>query len=409
MALIQVETSSSIRRNSLWLLLARLTAYGSSILFVILTARRLNVEAFGQFTVIAALVMVANTFTTFGTDTFLIREIAKAQQVTSVAARALGLQLALSCLWWLAILFLHPNPLLLLYSLALFPLALLSVASALLRALERMDLFWSLSLANGFVQITAAFFSKDVWTLCASLVLGQILIACLGLWICTSYLPRSNLFPSMDFYPLLRAVWPFAAIMTLSVLSQRLGILFVFAIEGDVATGLFSSAARLVEGLKFGHFAVLGALMPALSRGAANSRNGFRVGLGGMLGLSILMAGGVMLFAHLLIHFLFGQEYMSAAGLLSVLSWILVPYTISAFVSIDLVARGREHAVLKAMLFSLLLFLGLYFVMINKYGLYGAACAALVGEISQAAILIWVARRTTQVSPSHLDNANETI
>jgi len=400
---------SALRRNSIWLLLARLSGHGLAVLFIVLAARRLSVEVFGQFTVIAALIIIGNSFTTFGTDTFLIREIARAGQVSSLVSRALGLQLGLSALWWSATLFLRPDPPLLVYSLSLFPLALIAVLSALLRAYERMDLSWVISLINGIVQLLAVFFSDDLWTLCAYVLLGQLVVAVLTLWICYRSLPRFQLFPSIDFIPLLRVVWPFAAITTLAVFSQRLGILSVSALEGDLATGLFSSAVRTVEGLKFGHYAVLGALLPELSRDAARSRRGFHVGLLGLLGISVLLAVGVRLLARPIMSFLFGQAYEPASGLLSILCWSLVPYTISAFISVDLVARGRELDLLKAMLFTMLLFFVLYLFMINLYGLLGAAWAAFMGELFQAGILVWVAKKFISDVPTNVTNTNEIL
>lgn len=149
---------TSLRRNSLYLLLARLTAQGLALLFIAVVARRLGIADFGQFTFIAALLLLGNTFTNFGSDTFLIRELARAGKPTDLIARALSLQLALSAVWVFATILLRPNSLLLLYSFSLFPLALFSVATATLRAFERMDLVWTLSLVNGVVQLVAAFF-----------------------------------------------------------------------------------------------------------------------------------------------------------------------------------------------------------------------------------------------------------
>ncbi len=400
---------SDLGRNSFWLLLARLSAHGFAIFFIVLAARRLGVDTFGQFTVIASLVIVANTFTTFGTETLLIREIAKAGQVTSLAARVLGLQLGLSAFWWLATLVVRPDPPLLVYTLSLFPLAVVSVTSALLRSFERMSLYWILSFINGIVQAMAALFSADLWSLCVFVLCGQMAMAGMALWICRLSLPPFGLFPSMNFKPLLAIVWPFAAMTTLAVFSQRLGILSIAIIEGDQATGLFSSAVRLVEGLKFGHYAVLGALLPALARDAARSRRGFRVSLLVLLTTSILLAVGVMILAQPIMALLFGQAYVPAADLLSILGWTLVPYTISAFISVDLVTRGRELDLLKAMLLSLLVFVVLYIYMINEYGLSGAAWAAFAGEVLQAVILVRLVKSSNTDRISNLANPNEVI
>ena len=56
---------SRLQRNSLHLLLARITTQALSILFIALLARRLGVADFGQFTFIAAIILLGNTFTNF--------------------------------------------------------------------------------------------------------------------------------------------------------------------------------------------------------------------------------------------------------------------------------------------------------------------------------------------------------
>ena len=244
---------SFLRRNSLWLLFARLTAQGLAILFIAIAARRLGVEAFGQFTFIGAVVLIGNTFTNFGTDTYIVREVARTRRIVPLVPRALGLQILLSVFWWIVILLLRPSPPLLIYSLALFPLTIFSVATAALRAFERMDLVWTLSLANGFIQLIAALLSFDIWTLCLFLLIGQLLIAAFSYLICLASLPEFSLFPINDIFSLFKLTLPFAALTLLLVLSQRLGVLTVSSLLGDSSTGIFSSITRVVDGLKLGH------------------------------------------------------------------------------------------------------------------------------------------------------------
>lgn len=383
---------SSLHRNSLWLLLARLTAQGLAILFLAVIARRLGVDSFGQFAFIAAVVLIGNTFTNFGTDTYIIRELARAGRVTSLPATVLGLQLFLSALWFIATLLLRSHPPLALYSLVLFPLTVFSITTATLRAFERMDLVWTLSLANGILQLVAALLSSDLWTLCIFLLIGQLLTAAVSYWICFASLPGFSLLPINDPRPLLKLALPFAALTVLLVLSQRLGILSVSWLLGDSATGIFSSASRVVDGLKLGHYAVLGALLPVISRGTRESKQSFRQGFILLMILSMLMAVGLSVFPRLIIYILYGDHFSPAVELLRLLGWSLIPYTISTFISYDLIARKQENALVKATAASLAIFVFLYLWLISAYNLQGAILAALIGEIIQA-ILFGIFRK----------------
>jgi O-antigen/teichoic acid export membrane protein len=380
--------SSSLKRNSFWLLFSRITAQGLAILFIAIAARRLGVDAFGQFTFIGALVLIGNTFSNFGTDTFLIREIARTGKTADLIARAFGLQFFLSSLWVIATLFLASNSPILIYSLALFPLAVFSVATATLRAFERMDLVWTLSLANGLMQFVAALFSADLWTLCIALLIGQIIVAALSYWICSASLPQFSLLPINNIFPLFKLTLPFAVLTILLVLSQRLGILTVSALKGDSATGIFSSTTRIVDGLKLGHYAILGALLPVISRGTLQSKRSFRKGFIFLLSFSLLTAIGLSLMPRFIILILYGEKFISGIKLLSILGWSLIPYTISSFISYDLIAHGQEVTLVKATAIALMGFLLLYLWLISLYSLSGAVYAALAGEIIQAIILI---------------------
>jgi uridine phosphorylase len=164
-----------------------------------------------------------------------------------------------------------------------------------------------------------------------------------------------------------------------------------------------------VDGLKLGHYAILGALLPVISRRTDESKQSFRKGFILLTGLSLLMAGGLALFPRLIILILYGEKFVTAIPLLALLGWSLIPYTVSSFFSYDLIARGRETSLVKATAVSLVIFLGLYLWLISLYQLNGAIYAALVGEIMQATILVIarsgaLAPRRSNLLPPHGDS-----
>ena len=149
---------------------------------------------------------------------------------------------------------------------------------------------------------------------------------------------------------------------------------------------------RVVDGLKLGHYAILGALLPVLSRATFKSKESFRKGFLLLMGLSLLLAIGLVLFPRLIILVLYGENFISATHLLSLLGWSLIPYTISSFIAYDLIARGQEKTLVKATAISMVAFLALYLWLISIYDLTGAIYAALVGEIIQAIVFAMASR-----------------
>jgi O-antigen/teichoic acid export membrane protein len=125
-------------------------------------ARYLGADGLGRYAFVTSVVFLANTLTTFGTDTLLIRKVSRARSGASPwPAAALILQLGLSGLL-IALLILVAGSLpgasresaaaLGLYSLALIPLSFSTVFSAVLRGHERMDLYIAFTLVTSAIQ-----------------------------------------------------------------------------------------------------------------------------------------------------------------------------------------------------------------------------------------------------------------
>ena len=394
-----ISTSTSLRslsRNSLRLFVARVGAQALGFLYLAIVARRLAPADFGHLTWIAALTLIGNTFTTFGTDIFLIREVARQRSMLRPIQQAFTLQLGLSLIWCVVSLVWTKNPALLIYSLGLFPLAAFSVASACLRALERMDLFWMLSLGSAGIQLVGALLVPNLLGLCLVFSLGNVVAARLGWWLAVQAFPEFRLLPLLNVRSLLPLVWPFALLMTFSVIYQRIGLLLAAWTLGDAATAHFALPLRVVDALKLGHYAFLGALLPKLSKRSLGVEQQFRQSLVGLLalvcGLAILFSDGAASFLSVL----FGNSYRSDGPLLQVLVWSLLPYTVSAFLSVRLVAEDREGKLLQVTIFALTSATLFYGLGLHFYGLRGAAVATVLSEIVQAALLglaLWRTQR----------------
>ena len=106
------------------------------------------------------------------------------------------------------------------------------------------------------------------------------------------------------------------------------------------------------------------------------------------------MAIGLSLFPRVVILILYGNDFSQAIGLLAILGWSLLPYTISSFISYDLISREKEVTLVKATTVSLSVFLMLYLWLISIYGLSGAIYATLAGEVFQAVIFIYFGQRS---------------
>jgi O-antigen/teichoic acid export membrane protein len=96
----------------------------------------------------------------------------------------------------------------------------------------------------------------------------------------------------------------------------------------------------------------------------------------------------LLIFASPIMFILYGDEFLQMSPQLSLLGWCLLPYTISSFLAYDLIVKGFENIVAKSAVFSLLIYLSLYLLLIPVYGITGAVWAALIGEVFQSIVFI---------------------
>ncbi len=399
-----------IRSNSIWLLLARLTMQVQLVLFTVLVARYLGVSGFGQYAFVAALIFLGNVATTFGTDTLLIREVARRQPADdALVTAALWLQLMLSAAWLILVAIstgalsaqsTEVTAALKVYSLSLIPLAFYTVFTSVLRAHERMDLYLLLNLAVAFIQLGGAWWVLQARGTLLSLVMmlsvAQLFAAVLAGVLCYRSLPGFQLNVILARQQVLRIVrlaWPFALLGVLAVVYQRLGVLMVSTLGTDVQTGWYAAAARVIEPIKILHFAVLGALFPALAQRttlAPVAAQVFRRSWLFLLISSVAAAAIIIALAPFIVMVLFGTSYAFAAPIAQILAVSLIPYTISASWSVRLVVQGRERPVLWSTAFALGAAFLLNRWLIPDLGSIGAALAVVGGETLLAVALLRV-------------------
>lgn len=405
-----MQASTRLARNSVWMVLSRFAAQGLAVVFTVVLARRLGSAGFGEYAFIAALIYVANSLTTFGTDMVLIRRIA-AQDDLSPLPAALAVQLALSTLvilaaWGFGAHIPNQSPetvlALRIYVLALIPMAFFTVFSTALRGKQRMDAYAVLNLLIAALQAAVVLVRNlDLVTLSVFFLAVQIIIALAAAWMCSAAIPRfwaawSLRMPAL--WPLARACAPLALLTVLGMAYQRLGIYMLSTMGSAADTGLFSAAARTVEASKTVHLALFAALYPAmaLARNQAvpgrDLSDGIRTSRNLLLAASAAGAAILFAFARPVVSLLYGSAYLASVPVLRILAWTLVPFTLNSYLTLSFLASNRELLVARALAASLLGLLVLNLWLIPAMGPTGGAWAALTAECVQAVILLLAAQ-----------------
>jgi len=394
---MRFEQERSLGKDSLWVLIAKLAAQGGQAVFTILIARRLGSQGFGEYAFIASAVFIGNIITTFGTDMLLIREIA-AKRDFSQFIPSLLLQLSLSIVLIVIAWLLPPLPgqsqtgwlALKIFSLSLIPFAFFTVFSAVLRGLQRMDLYAGLNLSISLFQLAATFLFIDsrssVVSLAWLLVGVQTSAALFAGWLCRDqfvHFRRLKWFSGREF----QAVLPLAVLSILGIVYQSAAVLMVTFLLGAVATGYFSAAKRVVEFAKTAHLAIYTALYPAMAKPNSDLRASpviWLVLIVGALAAALL----ITLTAAPLVQILYGKEYLDSIQLLRLLPWLLIPYAVGTFLSLMFVSAKQEKPVLIALAASLLTLFVLNLLWTPSFGIIGAGWAFILAESIHAGILL---------------------
>ncbi len=425
-----------IALNSLWLLLARLSSQGLAILFTALVAQYLGEAGLGRYAFVAAVIFLGNGLTTFGQDTLLIREVARAREApTSRLAAALWVQLGLSLLFiggvamgarWLPDKTPDTILALRLYSLALIPMAFTTAFHALLRAHERMAPILIVQLISAALQAGGALAilraGGDLIAVVLLLLAVHSLSALLAGVLCLQRLPGLGLrwrVPLPLVRSMLRQGARIALVTTLMVAYQRLGVLLLSLLADDATTGWFAAAARITDAFKMAHYAYFGAIFPLMSRLAVGGaplapeklpqpiERGFhRASLGLLLGMGLAIGAGTTALAGPVVRLLYGPGYEPSIPALQLLIWSLIPFAVNVHVFFWLVSTGQEPIAARTTAIALGGTALLGMLLIPPLGLMGACAAILIGEVLQMLLYaphIWHGMiRTTPGAPALL-------
>ena len=391
-------------RNSSWLFVARVGAQICAVVVTYLLTRRLSLAEFGEYSFIAAAILIGNTLTTFGSDMYLIREIASKDDY-SLLSPALTLQLVFSTAFIFLVFVFSPHLpnqtsesifALRVYSFALIPLAFYAVFTSAFRGAQKMDSYALLNLLVSILQVAAIYWflesGSGIVTL-AYLLLGVQLMAtaAAGLF-CAATIPRFLTgwqFSGNKIRGLLIACLPIALIAVLGILYQRLSLTMLSLFGSASIAGLFSASLRVVEATRMGHFAVLTAMYPAMANSNEKKDSSESFGRTFMLLLAMAVVINAILFAFAksIIAVFFGVEFQMSVASLRILSLAISPYTVNSFLSLRYLVDKREKDLMRILSMSLTLLFLMNIWLIPRFGLIGASWASVSAEVIQAAIM----------------------
>lgn len=380
----------NLLRDIAWVVLSRYGAQGLGFLSNILLARLLGVGGFGEYALASAVLLIGNAFTNFGMDMILIRKVS-VTDVPWLLTDGLGGQLFLTLVYsglvfWAGEFLPIPFSVKF-YTLALFPLSFFSIFTIAVRARSQMALYAIAQLLMAVLQFSAVLV---LWAtrggldlLITVLLIAHVLLA---LWANGHISLRLEFLSPVRSFALLRECVSMAVIGTLRLVYEKIPLTVLPALTGLTATGIFSAALRLTDAGKLGHLSAFTALYPEMTRDENFRRQ--NTSLLSMSVVAFLISLFLFLFANPILKFLLGDEFILAVPALRILAWVIPAYVIVTYMSLGLVAMGREQLVLHPLLAALAVLILLLAFLTKSYGVIGSALAVLFAEIVHA-FLLW--------------------
>ena len=196
--------------------------------------------------------------------------------------------------------------------------------------------------------------------------------------------------------PLLRRAASLVGSGLLGLVVYNSDLLFLRVFWGATDVGYYAAAYVLVSFLINLGTAYHQSLLPTLTRLAPQPRDEYRLyhtAMAHVFAVTLPIAiGGYFLAPHI-IAFVFGTAYGASAPALQLLVWS-VPFLLARGVSkVALMARQREHQVLRSEMWATAINIGLNVFLIPRYGIMGAALSTVFTEAARWGILLALARR----------------
>jgi O-antigen/teichoic acid export membrane protein len=369
-----------------------------SLLGVVVLARYLGSSGYGEYSLVLAYVSFFPILSELGIGQILFREMSRDEEKRGIyVGNALFLQMFLSILSFLLavslIRFLDYSPsltgLIYLYSLTL----LFTAFSPLLVVFGvhlRMEYPTFVNLFNRFLSLliilTVAFTGRGLRELFLLLVLAGALATLLNIRFALRFIrPRFHLRPPLMRF-LLRESWPVALSGLLVTAYLRVGYILLSKMEGEAALGYYAAATNLVEPFLILPIALSASLFPFLSRWAFTSRERYtqtyELTFKYTSLLFVPLAVGITLSATPVIRLVYGSDFLPAVPALQILVWAEVFMIMYFITSKVLLSANRQRMDLLFTAVMAVSNLSLNLLLIPRYGIVGAAIAALASYAS---------------------------
>ena len=411
----QQTSMRSLAPNSLILTASNILSAVLGFSLSLIVGRGLGKAGFGIWTFCLAWAALLTMICEFGLNSLLTRDAARMPDrsnrllAVSLALKLLFISIIGGIVWFLVpILALDSESSAALSVTILIAFANVAYGSftAIFRAAGWMFPILWLNVLGGLIQLvwsawilSAGGSILPLILVAAAVDFGQVLIAILLWW--NQLRPQGGTLEisRVDAILMARDAIPFAVSAFLGAIEARSSVLLLGYLRGSIEVGQFGMASRFFEAARLIPNGIYDSAFPALAAaqksGETNDRELFQKLGQVILAYTVIVVMFLVLFSRQVIHWTYGDLFISATPTLTLLGIALLPTLHNALMEVYLFATGDEKYATKLGFFGLTVQIIGSFPLMFFYGASGAALGILIGEL-----IIWLPLRWRMMKKS---------
>ena len=386
----------AIIRNIAYLFSGTTLSQGLTAIALILTARQLGPESYGQYSASIVLLGIISILYNLGLNIWFIHESNRQpERLSNYLGSALAIKIAFGVVWVLAVFALSeiyhssvfPKDLLRLTALAVFLDNLfLTLLTAFMASLRNYLTSIFLTISDAVWVILTIYLvgrghrqASDFMLMRGGVMLFSVVIA--GFFVYHWYQPKINLGTLKQ---ALQQTLSYAVSEFLTMSAMRIDLLIVAFYLGETAAGLYSPAVSLVNALFLPISAISGVFLPVLSSlFAKNISQAWKTAIRSFwlhAGAGAFLTLGVVAGAKYLVAFL-GSRFSGSLEIIHILSSIIFIHALIFALTNILIATGQQGRRALLQLIAVVLNVILNVAVVKIAGIRGVAIVYLLTEI----------------------------
>jgi O-antigen/teichoic acid export membrane protein len=395
-----MKTAKRVFKNSIWLLAANIVTRLISAFVIVLLARRLGTDGFGQYSFAVSFISFFALLAGFGFTDLLIRDVAKNKSLASkYVNNILSLRIILSIIAFITLLsisFFIGKSHILTIAIYIFGIDLIvsgftTSMRSLFYAYERMEFDSVLKIIDkilwGGLILFVIFNNLSI----LNIALATLSATSLGLVITYFVVSKkiTKIRPEADIIfwkKIIIAALPFALTGIFSLINFRIDQVMLSFMTNDFLVGTYAAAYKIIDILAILPSIVLTALYPVFSRYYETNKillkKTFNLSLRYVITLSIPIVVGIFLLSNKIIALIYGTDYLESISVLKVLIFISLVSFANTPLFVLLNAIGKQKITMMNVGFTALANVIMNLLLIPQFGIIGAAIATIVSEMT---------------------------